>query len=78
LEVIYGGLQTSQAENLGDSFFHDYSDGNRKLLDPMTWISNSVVQFPEANDRKHIQQSPSKDVDQVAVEEATRFWRESS
>ena len=65
-----------QAKNSGDSFFQDYKDDRRKHLDPMTWVKNSVVQFPQADDAsRHIQQP--KEVDQGAVEKATMIWRES-
>ena len=61
---------------LADSFFEDYKDEKRKILDPMTWVRNSVVRFPQVDDaQKHIQQP--KEVDQAAVEKATMIWRES-
>ena len=49
-----------------------------QILDPITWISNSVVPFPRADDdRFNAQHMPPKQVDQAAVERATRMWRES-
>jgi hypothetical protein len=48
-----------------------------QILDP-TWISNSVVPFPRADDdRFNAQHMPPKQVDQAAVERAARMWRES-
>ena len=65
-----------QAKSPADSFFEDYKDEKRKILDPMTWVRNSVVQFPQVDDaQKHIQQP--KEVDQAAVEKTTMIWRES-
>jgi len=68
-----------QAKNPAESFFiKDFDDGKRKILDPMTWIRNSVVQFPKVDDaRRNAQQIPPKKVNQSAVEEATMIWRES-
>jgi hypothetical protein len=68
----------SQAKNAAESFFYDRKDEKRKILDPMTWVRNSVVRFPQVDDaQKHIQQTPLKEVDQAAVEKATMIWRES-
>jgi hypothetical protein len=65
-----------QAKEASDSFFHD--DDKRKMLNPMTWIENTVVPFPKVDDaRRNAQQIPPKKVDQAAVEEATMIWRES-
>jgi hypothetical protein len=69
----------SQAKNPAESFFYDYHDDKRQILDPMTWVRNSVVQFTKVDDarRNTLQTSPKK-VDQAAVEKATTIWRESS
>jgi hypothetical protein len=65
-----------QAKEASDSFFYD--DDKRKILDPMTWVRNSVVQFLKVDDaRGNSRQTPPKEVDRAAVEEATRIWRES-
>jgi len=67
-----------QAQDPSDSFFMDYNDDKSKLLDPMTWIGNSVVQFRKVDDvRSNAQQTPPEKVDQAAVEKATMIWRES-
>ena len=67
----------SQAKNPGESFFHDYNDDKRQILDPMAWVMNSVVQFPKVDGRRNALQTPPKKVDQAAVERATNIWRES-
>jgi hypothetical protein len=57
---------------------YDYNDDDRKMLDPMTWISNSVVPFPKVDDaRENSQQTWPRKVDQAAVERAAMIWRES-
>jgi hypothetical protein len=44
----------------------------------MTWVRNSIVQFPKLDDaRKNAQQTPPKEVDQAAAERATAIWRDS-
>jgi hypothetical protein len=44
----------------------------------MTWIKNTVVQFPKVDHaRSNIQQTLPKTADQAAVERATWLWRES-
>ena len=45
----------------------------RKLLDPGTWIGNTVVQFPNVKAGRTAQ--PAKEVDAIVVAEATRVWR---
>ena len=64
-----------QAKEASDSFFQDYNDDNRKILDPITWIKNTVVQLPQ-RDTKRTPLAGIKKVDPAAVEEATRAWRE--
>jgi hypothetical protein len=66
-----------QAANPSDSFFQDYDDGKRKILEPMTWIDNTVIHFREANAQKHVQWTAPREIDQAAVEKATMIWRES-
>jgi hypothetical protein len=65
-----------QAKEASDSFF--YNDGKRKILDPMTWIENTVIPFHGGTAQKHIQWTAPKEIDQAAVEEATKIWREST
>ena len=36
-----------QAQDPTQSFFNDYNDDKREILDPFKWIENSVVAFPE-------------------------------
>jgi hypothetical protein len=68
----------SQPKNPAESFFKDYNDDNRRILDPMKWIENSVVQFPKLDDaRRNTLQTSPKTIDQAAVEKATTTWRES-
>jgi hypothetical protein len=81
---IHGTRPTSlfylpcQPKNSGDSFFQDYKDDKRKILDPMTWVRNSVVQFQKVDDvRRNVQPTPPEKIDQAAVEKATMTWRES-
>ena len=67
-----------QAKEASDSFFHDFNGDKRKILDPTTWVRNSVVQFPKVDvSRKNSQQTPPREVDQAAIERATTIWRES-
>ena len=64
-----------QAKEPSDSFFADYNDDKRKILHPMTWVSNTVVHFPEVDTKG---QPPLwREVDETAVAKATRMWRES-
>jgi hypothetical protein len=67
----------SQAKNPAESFSRIATTTNANP-GPNTWISNSVVPFPRADDdRFNAQHMPPKQVDQAAVERATRMWRES-
>lgn len=64
-----------QAKELSHSFFRDYNDDKREMLDPMKWINNTVVHFPEVD--ASTQPRQTRKVDETAVAEATRMWRES-
>ena len=65
-----------QAMEPFDSFFHDYNDDKRKLLDPMTWIENTVVHFPQSDTQRAALAEP-RTVNSAAIEKATKLWRES-
>lgn len=62
------------AGETSDSFFY-CNDSKRNLVNPRTRIKNSVVHFPERDTRKIRADRPIT-VDWVAVEQATRIWRE--
>jgi hypothetical protein len=66
-----------QAINPSDSFFWDYKDNGRKTLDPTKWTTNTVVHFPRVDARRETPPPLTREVDQSAIDEATRAWRES-
>jgi hypothetical protein len=66
-----------QANEPSHSFFTDYNDVKREILDPIKWVSNTVVHFPQLDGRASTQPRQTRKVDEAAVEQATRVWRES-
>ena len=66
-----------QAKDPSQSFFKDYNDDRRKILYPMRWIENTVVQFPATETKGKAQPRQARQVDQAAVAEATRVWRQN-
>jgi len=70
-----GQSRATSPANPADSFFLDYyHDDKRQLLDPMTWIENSVVPFPK---RPTVQRPAPTTLDQAKVDQAKELWRES-
>ncbi len=66
-----------EAKNPADSFFIDYNEQSRQLLDPRLWIENNVVPFRVpliAEDQPFIEQ---RQVNWVKVEKATDEWRQA-
>jgi hypothetical protein len=64
-----------KAKSPGDSFFIDYNESNRQLLEPMVWIENNIIPFPMpfiAEDQPFNGQGM---VNQEEVEKATEEWR---
>ena len=66
-----------QAQDPTQSFFNDYNDDKREILDPFKWIENSVVAFPEKRTSCSTKPVRSESVDLAAVEEATNGWHQS-
>jgi len=64
----------SQAQHPGDSFFHDYNETGRTVLDPMLWVENSIVPIQPEYDEEPIN-IPLGPIDMVAVFTATSEWR---
>jgi hypothetical protein len=66
-----------QAKDASQSFFTDYSDHKREILDPLKWIKNTVLHFPTKAPTQKLREPQSRNVNQAAIEEATRVWRQS-
>jgi hypothetical protein len=60
-----------QAQDPTQSFFNDYNDDKRQILDPYKWIENSIVLFPKKLHLHRPQQPQPRTIDQAKVEEAT-------
>jgi hypothetical protein len=76
------GLATSlfylpcQAQNPGESFFHDHAEGERRPLRPSTWLQNMT--FPLQPGFEVVQADvPQPGVDEVLVQSAKEAWRSS-
>ena len=66
-----------QSQDPTQSFFKDYNDDKRKLLDPFAWIENTVIRFPKTIAPQTPQQPRRENIDEVKVEAATKRWRGS-
>jgi hypothetical protein len=65
----------SQAANARDSFFIDYNEPGRELLNPVRWIENSVVPTLPASEHAPSPETPRPEINHPLVERATREWR---
>jgi hypothetical protein len=63
------------AQQPDQSFFVDYNDENRAILDAEPWLRNTVIPFRQPPPEVHA--VPTKR-NQARVEEATENWRQSS
>jgi hypothetical protein len=68
-----------QAKDRSQSFFKDYKQETRKIIDPFKWLRNSVIPFPTpSTSMGHGPRQPRpKELNKAAVEEARSIWRES-
>ena len=64
-----------QAKSPGDSFFIDYNESNRQLLEPMVWIENNIIPFPMPFIAEDQPFNGQRKVNQEQVEKATEEWR---
>jgi hypothetical protein len=65
-----------QAQQFGASFFHDYADGERRPLQPGTWLQN--LTFPLQPGFEVVQADlPRPGVDERLVQSAKDIWRGS-
>jgi hypothetical protein len=64
-----------QAQEPDQSFFADYNDKSRAILDAEPWLRNTVIPFRQPPPEAHA--VPTKR-NQAMVEEATENWRQSS
>jgi hypothetical protein len=66
-----------QAQDQSQSFFKDYNDDKRQILDPTKWIENSIVLFPK-NSHSHKPQQPQVGaIDEAEVAAATSRWHQA-
>jgi hypothetical protein len=66
-----------QAQEAGDSFFHDHQDDGRQRLQPSIWIQNVPVPWvPEAEPLDQ-PENHRDGVDEAAVQRAKDAWRQS-
>ena len=66
-----------QAKNPNNSFFRDYNEPGRDLLDPLVWIKNAVVSAPEPIVRESPGIDGPQEIDFLKVQRATELWRQS-
>jgi hypothetical protein len=66
-----------QAQDPTQSFFKDYNDDKRQILDPTKWIKNSVVLFPEKSHSHKPQQPWVGTIDEAKVAAATSRWHQA-
>ena len=66
-----------KAKSPGDSFFIDYSESNRQLLEPIIWIENNIVPFPGPFIPQNQPFNEQGKVNQAMAEKATEEWRQS-
>jgi hypothetical protein len=67
-----------QAQNPSDTFFKYYNENKREMPDPVKWIKNTVIHFPTKASTQKSQEPQLRNVNQAAIEEATKVWRKSS
>jgi hypothetical protein len=58
-----------QSQDPTQSFFNDYNDDKRQILDPYKWIENSIVAFPKKLHLHRPQQPQPRTIDQAKVED---------
>lgn len=67
----------AQAQNPTQSFFRDYRDDKRAVLDPAVWLENNIIRLPDKCPTVKSETSQANEIDHAKVEEATRVWRQS-
>jgi hypothetical protein len=68
----------AQAQDSTQSFFSDYSDEKRTILDPNIWLGNKIIRFPEKRPRQNLQTSAPKEIDHARVERAISEWQRAA
>jgi hypothetical protein len=64
-----------QAADPRDSFFIDYNEPGREVLNPIPWIENSVVPIVPADEPPPWPDTPRTKINESLVQRATSEWR---
>jgi hypothetical protein len=67
----------SQAQDPGDSFFHDYKEDGRRPLQPSIWIQNVLVPLAPEAELLDQPENHRDGVDEAAVQRAKDAWLKS-
>ncbi len=71
-------LRCQAANDPTDSFFYDYNNSKRKILDPSPWIEHAIVPFRSQRKLGPPPRIPQAgNVNEAAIQAATDQWRES-
>ena len=65
----------SQAADPGHSFFIDYNEPGREVLNPIPWIENSVVPIVPSDEPPPWPETPRTKINEGLVQRATGEWR---
>jgi hypothetical protein len=68
----------AQPQDPTQSFFTDYNDEKRTILDPDIWLRNNIVQFSKKRPRQKPLTSAPKEIDHARVERAIAEWQRAA